>query len=1145
MYNQLLNRVWYAHAPTDTACPRRARFLFPSYWGTYLKAVMRHSALQLFLCLTSCALVSAAELKAQQVLDRAVTVTFDHEPLATALKQLGDQAHIRFVYSESVLRQGQPLSGTYKAPLGEVLRRLLAPAAIRYEVVDNTYIVLRPQDTPPAAPAPAQTAPAAASQRPPEGFVQLGKVVDERQQPIPGVTVQLRGYPNVAVTNARGEFAIGVPKEGVVLVFRFIGFKTTEQTATPGRDLTVAMAADPASLDEVTVIGYGTATRRTATGSTARVTAQDIQNQPVTNVLQSLQGRMAGVAITQANGLPGAAISVQIRGANSLLRGNEPLYIVDGVPYLSTAINQQATTSSVFDGANGSTSPLNSINPNDIESIDVLKDADATSIYGSRGANGVVLITTKRGKAGKTTFQLDAKTGASAVAHFVPTLSTADYLSIRRTAFRNSGVTPTATNAIDLVTWDQNAYTDFQKLLIGNTAHVTDVSGAISGGDARTTFRVGGTYHREGIVIVGDQRYLRGAGNLNLQHRSANGRFEFGVSAIYSADANNVSVQDLTGIAYSLAPNFPLYRPDGSLYWTGLFGPPANPLGVLNRVVENQTTNLVVNNTLRFTLLPGLDFKTSAGLSRTDMDQKRLNPRSAQDPGIASNVANASFIYNVSDNFILEPQLVFDRHLGPGTLNVLTGGTWQYRNSRMPFYTTASNFLSDDFLENVASAQTVSTFSSSSQYKYASVFGRVNYNLADKYILNVNFRRDGSSRFGPNNRYGNFGSVGAAWVFTQEKALGLPAWVSFGKLRGSYGRVGSDNIGNYGYLDSYTNTTYSYSGVTGLYPTRIANPDYRWEETDKLEGALELGFLQDRLSLSVAYYQNRTGNQLINLILSPQTGFTGYQANLPAQVQNKGWEATLSSVNLKSKDFSWTSNFNITANQNELRAFDGIEKTTYYSQFQVGRPISSFYVYQSTGFDPTTGLPTFRDLNGSNTISFGFAETGRGDRTYVGPGYPKFYGGLGNTLSYKGLALDFLFQFVKQQAFGVQSSTFAPPGYDYNNGSSEAIFNYLNASLPSWPVVSSAFTPGYTAYNNYISSDAALRDASFIRLKNASFSYTLPASWVQAVKLQNVRLYVLGQNLFTLTKYDGFDPESRGLALPPLRTVTGGIQCTF
>lgn len=325
MYDNYLSRVRYAPMPGEAILlkvPSRAR------WG---------QPTRLLLAVLAWLWVHAAEARAQDALQQPVAVTFTDMPLATALRQLGEQAHIRFVYNEAVLRQAKPLSGTYRAPLGEVLRQVLTPQGVRYELVDNKFIVLRAATEAPASPTPA---PAALPRtRPQEGFVQQGVVTDENGKPLPGVTVHLEGRTNVAVTNAQGSFAIGATSDGMTLTFRFIGYKNGSVLTKDGTTLAVQLVPDPADLDEVTVIGYGTTTKRTATGSTTRVTAQDIQNQPVTNVLQALQGRMPGVSITQANGLPGSAISVQIRGANSLLRGSEPLYIVDGVPYLSTAIN--------------------------------------------------------------------------------------------------------------------------------------------------------------------------------------------------------------------------------------------------------------------------------------------------------------------------------------------------------------------------------------------------------------------------------------------------------------------------------------------------------------------------------------------------------------------------------------------------------------------------------------------------------------------------------------------------------------------------------------------------------------------------------------------------------------------------------------
>jgi len=438
----------------------------------------------------------------------------------------------------------------------------------------------------------------------------------------------------------------------------------------------------------------------------------------------------------------------------------------------------------------------------------------------------------------------------------------------------------------------------------------------------------------------------------------------------------------------------------------------------------------------------------------------------------------------------------------------------------------------------------VSTSSGSSQYKYTSVFARVNYNWESKYILNLNFRRDGSSRFGLNSRYGNFGSAGAAWIFTEEQFAKKFSFLSFGKLRASYGIIGSDQIGDYQYLDSYSSVPYSYNGVSGLVPTRIANESYRWEETKKMDIGLDLGFFKDKLSLSAVYYRNISGNQLVAYPLSIQAGFGSYQANLPAEVENKGWEFTLSSQNIKSSNFRWSSDFNFSINKNKLLSFPNIEKTSYYSQYVVGRPLSSNYVFQFTGFDPQTGLPTVADINGNGSINYGFADTGRGDRYFAGGTQPKFYGGLSNTLAYKNITLDFLFQFVKQKGRNILAQSFYPPGFMYN-AAAQPILQYVNAGLPAQPQVTSTYDDAYDAYSDYTGSDALFTDASFIRLKNVNLAYDFTGNWLKRMKLQKFRLQLQAQNLFTITNYLGFDPESQGVNLPPLRTIVGALQFTF
>ncbi|WP_169305672.1 SusC/RagA family TonB-linked outer membrane protein [Sphingobacterium alkalisoli] len=1093
----------------------------------------------------------SASFSRAQVLKEQVNLKFTDTSLEKALQAIESKVAVRFVYNDSHMNAAKKVTGSYTGSLATVVEQILAPFQLDYDFVDNQYIVLQQKRS-------EQNTPSTVDNRNKvnqNGFVQFGSVVDENGNLLPNVIVSVVNAGNLVHTDANGRFNIGVIDDSYTLSIRSMGYKTVEIKSRRYEDLKIQLVPDLSSLDEVLVIGYGTTTRRNSTGSTVRVTSKDIMNTPTTNLASALQGRAAGVYVSQGNGLPGSPMTFNIRGVNSLISSgstinrNAPLFIVDGIPFSSDAINSSVGTG--LNGANGAASPLNLINPLDIESIDILKDADATAIYGSRAANGVVLITTKKGRAGKT--QLDGmyRQGVAKVSKFLDLLNTEQYLAIRTKAFENAMAadptyTPESDDAFDLTRWDQNAYTDFQKLLIGNTAKTSDANISLSGGNLSTNFRLSGTFHKEGNVFVGDQGYRRSAVNFNLSHKTLNDRLQIGFSTIYSADNNDVSILDQTSIAYNLPPNYPLYNADGSLYWSGLsFGVPRNPLGDLNQTVQNKGSNLMSNLNFDLRIWKGLSFKTNLGYGKSDMDQKRLAPLSSMDPGVSTNVANSIFAYNSMENYSVEPQLDYNVNIFEGKLSTMVGGTWQYTTSRQPFYTLARDFISDDFLENIGSAASVSTSRSSSEYKYASLFGRVNYNWKSKYILNVNFRRDGSSRFAPDSRYGNFGSVGAAWNFSEETWLKSIDLLSFGKLRASYGWVGNDKIQDYGYFDSYRSVPYVYNGLPGMVPSRLPNSNFRWETSKKLETGLELGFLNDRISLITSFYRNLSGDQLINYSVSGQAGFTSYQANFPALVENKGWEFTLNTQNINTKDFSWRSSFNISLNRNKLAEYPDIERSAYSSQLVVGHPMNPIYAYRFTGFDQTTGMPTFEDLNGDGNISFGLSDYNLGDRFLAGTTLPKYFGGFSNTLSYKNVTLDFLFQFVNQKGRSFIASSFYPPGYSMNNYAAQPALEYINAGLPSQPQVAAGSRNAYIAWSNYVGSDAVLTNTSFIRLKNVSLSYDIKGDFVERLKFKNLRLQVQGHNLFTVTDYFGYDPESQGLNLPPLRTIVGTLQFTF
>lgn len=1054
--------------------------------------------------------------------------------LKDVFKSIEKQSSYQFFYNERLLKRAQKVSLDIRnATVEEVLAAVFKDQPLSYAIVKNTIIVKAGKiDSPEDELAP---------------ITVRGRITGPGEIPIENASIIIKGTRQGTNTNANGDFVLNNVEETAVLVVSSIGYEPREINVQSRTTINVELSIAVTGLDETVVIAYGTTSKRLNTGSVSSVTSEILEKQPVSDPLAALQGRVAGLMITPSSGMPGSSFQVRVRGENSIKQGSDPLFVVDGVPYFSSPLN-------MFTGANGNQSPLNSINPADIERIDVLKDADATAIYGSRAANGVVLITTKKGRAGESKVDISLYTGFSKVSNKLDLMNTQQYLEMRRDAFRLDGATPTEQLAPDLLTWDQNAYTDFQDLLIGSTAPMSEARVAFSGGNAQTRFMLSGTYRNEGTVILGDFRYKRGAIHLSADHSSRNGKFSVNGSVNIAMDENNLVPTDVSQYIFT-APNFPLHNPDGSLYF---FGTGQNPLAFLNQNYETKTNNLIGNSVLRYTILPGLTARANLGFTRTAMNQLLTLPAAGFNPATYTG-SSSQFGNSTINSFVAEPQLDYNVVLGPGRLNVLAGASWQQSTAEGRFLQGAG-YSSDALLENIGSATSVTVRSiNQSQYNYQSVFGRINYNMNEKYLLNLTFRRDGSSRFGPGRQFGNFGAVGAAWIFTQENFISdaLP-FLSFGKLRGSVGTTGNDQIGDYQYLDTWGSTSFPYGGISGLNPTRVYNPDYSWEINKKLELALELGFLQDRILFSASYYRNRSSNQLIGYTLSPQSGFTSYTANLPAKVQNSGLEFSLNTTNIKNADFSWTTDFNLSIARNKLLQYDNIEKTADAASFVVGKSIRIIKGYHFLGINPQTGIPEFLDVDKDGAVST------PNDQVIMGETMPAFFGGISNQLNYKRFSLDFFFQFVKQESISMDwGPLVGVPGSMTNKE-----ISYLNrwkqpGDITDIPRPSATSTdPSNAAFRNfYRSSDAAWGDASYIRLKNISLSYDL-SPVVERWKLQGATVFVQGQNLLTFTNYNGLDPEINGFdrrfvfpinpfgsvrtqAIPVLKSFTAGVRLTL
>ncbi|WP_433630248.1 SusC/RagA family TonB-linked outer membrane protein [Chryseobacterium cucumeris] len=978
----------------------------------------------------------------------------------------------------------------------------------------------------------------------------ISGTVTSSGKPLSGVIISQEGSDQVTMTGNNGTYTLQVSAENSILLFRHPDYAEEKFTLANQKVVNISLEQKVKGIEEVILnAGYYKVKDKERTGSIAKVSAKDIENQPVLNVLSVAQGRVAGVNIVQNSGMPGGGYDIQIRGKNSLRAlGNNPLYVVDGVPVGGEMASQ-------FSGAvlpASSINPLNSINPADIESIEILKDADATSIYGSRGANGVVLVTTKKGKNGKAgagagaggagNLGLNAGTSyaVSSVINNLNMMKTEDYLRMRRQAYQNDGISAYPANAYDVNgVWDQGRYTDWRKELIGNTADAFTANVSLNGGNERTSFLVGYGHNEQSTVFSKGFKYKADNLSANISHASEDKRFQLSVSSRFSLQKNNVLSEDITRHSYLMVPNASaLYLPDGSLNWeNNTFN---NPAGLYNSSYSYENKQFLTNMNVQYELLEHWFLKFSGGLNYQSFDERSLKPNTMYNPSSYQGQSSASSQSYKSNqdrfSFILEPQLSWQMKKGRHALDALVGTTFQ-RDTGNQGSMIGIGFESNAFIENIGAARTrIITDQIKTEYRYAAFFGRVNYQYAGRYILNVTGRRDGSSRFGPNNKFANFGAVGAAWIFSQEAFLKNKKWLSFGKLRSSYGTTGSDNIGDYGYLDTYDLSEYLYNNTAGLNPSRLYNPDYSWEKTSKLEAALELGFLKNRINLTTAWYRNRSSSQLVGYQLPSITGFPSVLANLDAVVENSGWELELSGRPFSGEAFQWESSVNISFPKNKLVSFPGLAGSTYANTYVIGQPITSVKVYQYEGIDPATGLYRFKDFNGDGKI------TAPDDRQAVENIGVRYFGGWNNTLRYKNWNLSFLFQFVKQRNWNYNNIMPIPGTM---NNQPQEVLDVWSAENPGGSYM--PYSSGSNGIRNqlhvfFMNSTAAVSDASFIRLKNLELGYQVPVKGT----FKSVKVYFQGQNLLTFTKYFGPDPEFRNIGfLPPLRTYSMGVLITL
>jgi TonB-linked SusC/RagA family outer membrane protein len=1087
--------------------------------------------------------VACLQVSASALAQKKVTLNEKDAPLEKVFNDIKEQTNCNFLYEHNILNGTSKVTINVKdANISDVLNQCLANQPLVYTIAGNNIGVKKKeiQTIQPQAP------------QPPKDIT--GHITDKQGVPLVSATVLIKRTKTGTLTDANGNFTLKDVLPDDILIISYIGYKPASITVGKQTVFNVIMEETKNELDQVVVEAYGKTSQRLNTGNISVVSGEEINRQPVMNALDALQGEAAGVVITPNSGYASTSFHVEIRGRSGINPNlpSDPLYVVDGVPQNVTAGygyegNYATGSSGILQ--NGMSSPaggqseLFSINPEDIESISVLKDADATSIYGSRGANGVVLVTTKKGKAGKLKVEANVYQGISLVTNYYNLMNTQQYVAMREEAFKNDNITPDLGNAYDLLQWNTNDYTNWQKELWGNTGETTDGTIGFSGGDKQTTFRLSGSYHNQTDILTVAGGDKRASVAFNLSHNSLNQRLKMSFSASYNYTFSNMINIPSSILLPPDAP--PAFNSEGQLNYAGWGAPnsPATflfPFSSLLQPYTSATGYLTSSFTIGYEIVKGLTFNFNLGYRTENNSQLSVEPAASLDPR-TNPVSQSSFGINDGNFTQAEPTLEYKSTLSKGTLDLLIGGSDQASS------TTGSSiegfgYPNDQLIYSVSNASSISASNGSGQDKYAAIYGRINYNWEDEYILNLSARRDGSSRFGPAHQYGNFASVGAAWIFTEEKwAKDNLSFLSFGKIRGSYGSTGSDQIGNYQYLSNWgaSGAPYQSGGAVSFIPQNLANPNLVWEVDKKLEGALDLGLLKDRLTLEITRYQDRSGNQLLQFPLPEITGFDYVTANFPAVVQNSGWEGTINYKVIDRTNLSWGIRFDIGANQNKLISYPGLAQSPYAGYYTVGQPLNIKKLLNYTGIDPQTGQYSFEDKNHDGQITNNYND-GNND-LYDYNLSVRADGGFGTDFRYKQFQLNVFFHFRIQEMLGGYYGGGAPGVVGQNQPVA-----VLNAWQKPGDVTEYAKYTTSNYYNDvlyYQYSNGTLSNANYIRLQNLSLSYDLPISWAKSIGMQSCKLYARGQNLFLITKYDGIDPETPGLGvMPPQKIFTIGAQ---
>jgi TonB-linked SusC/RagA family outer membrane protein len=1068
---------------------------------------------------------------------QTVTLSGRAMPLSKVFSAIRKQTGINFIFTNELLRDAKPVNiHVNNAPLQEVLRIVFKDQPVTYSMISNIIVIKRKPLTFPAA---LLTTPED------DGLIDIKGTVWGRGEALPGASVVLNNTTRGTTTDAKGSFELRSIPANALLDISYAGYERAAVNVSGRNALQISLKESDNRLDEAQVIAYGKVSKRFNTGNVTTVKAADIKTHPVTNVLQALQGQVPGLFVIQNTGMPGGSFTVQVRGQSGF-NMNQPLFVIDGVTYPAGARLPLLNTA-LFGG-----SALNYIDPAIIESVEVLKDADATAIYGSRGAYGVVLITTRKGKAGAPHLEVNSYSGVSVRGVAPKLMNTKDYLMLRREALKNDGTAPGAFDYDVNGNWDTTRYTNWLDGVMNRQAFTTKTAMNFSGGSGNTNYLIGAGYNKQyGIHQV--KGAMQGGGlNFNLTTGTTNQKFTVSITSNYATSINDMVPYDFSSdLMVVQAPNAPpLYTPDGKLNWDEGGGAAAS-LYMTDKTVVN---TLLTNTTLKYNPFKGLNINLSLGYNHISGRELLAKPTAYFNPNSMPATQTTSTLEQFFNRIVnADPYVSYTGDLfSKGTITV-TGGARVQDGLENSSSITGTNFFSDALLENPAAGNTVTTTYVRTHNKQVGFFARVNYNRDQKYILNLNGARDGSTRFGPNKPFGNFGSIGGAWLFGEEYFVKHHLrFLSFGKLRGSIGITGGDGIADYQYLDRYLLVPNQYQGSTIAFPLALANPDLEWELNRKKEMGLELGFLKGRIALEVSAYDNKCSNQLVAQPLSSVTGFPIIRLNSPALVQNRGLEIMLTTKNIDTKDFTWKTMFNISWNKNKLVAFPGNNQTLDQldGNLVIGRSLSNKRLYKYAGVNPETGTHNFINAKGEQGEFFPFLSTQQlteDDKTENLDLAPKYIGGLKNSFSWKGFTLEFFFTFINRMGLDFQGQQIGMPGAFDNNFPVTALRRWQKKGDITDVPKASASLLSRISILTYQASTGAYEQAAYARLRNLYFAYNVVGEWLKKkAGLSGLTLYMQGENLLTISKYKDLDPENLAVgAMGPLRVLTGGINITL